>query len=351
VSRIHEAQLGLPDRVPVYGQIHEFAMARSGVSAREFYTNGRLLVESIVETARKFGLDDPHIDYDTYTIEAEAMGMEVDYFDDQAPQLKPTEPLVSEKSDLANLKPPVFGESGRMPFVLDVVRGFQEAGVSSKWHHSMSYTAPFTLATRIRGVEGLLMDVLLDPTFVHDLLTFVTEAVLIPWIDTINSVNETGAALVGGADALASPPFLRVAHLREFVLPYLRRIREHCADEGVVQNYWGEGIVAEPRDLLEFKREASPKVLIVQDPDLAKVGPEISKEFAMEHDIALTLGIGADVITTMSPTEIAERVKHYVEVGKPGGRFLVYLCSVDATTPPENLTAAVAAVREHGSYP
>jgi uroporphyrinogen-III decarboxylase len=56
-------------------------------------------------------------------------------------------------------------------------------------------------------------------------------------------------------------------------------------------------------------------------------------------------------MTTMSPTEIAERVKHYVEVGKPGGRFLVYLCSVDATTPPENLTAAVAAVREHGSYP
>ena len=125
MNRTHEAQLGMPDRVPVYGQIHEFAMARSGISAREFYTNGRLLVESIIETAREFDLDDPHIDYDTYTIEAEAMGMEVDYYDDQAPQLNPTEPLVREKSDLTNLKPPVFGESGRMPFVLDVARGFQ----------------------------------------------------------------------------------------------------------------------------------------------------------------------------------------------------------------------------------
>ena len=81
------------------------------------------------------------------------------------------------------------------------------------------------------------------------------------------------------------------------------------------------------------------------------MGPGLCKEFALEHDIALTLGIGADVMTTTSPAEIAERVKHYVEAGKPGGRFPIYLCSVDATTPPENLTAAVAAVREHGSYP
>ena len=350
MNRIHEAQLGIPDRVPVYGQIHEFAMARSGVSAREFYTDGRFLVESIVETAQEFGLDDPHIDYDTYSIEAEAMGMEVIYYDDQAPQLDPTEPLITEKSDLADLKPPVFGESGRMPFVLDVVQAYQDAGLPAKWHPSMSYTAPFTLATRIRGVEALLMDVLRDPVFVHDLLSFLTEGVLIPWIDTLNSVNETGAALVGGADALASAPFLRVAQLREFVLPYLLKIRDHCADEGVVQNYWGESIVAEPRELLDFKRESSPKVLVVQDPDLATVGPEICKQYALEHDMTLTLGIGADVMTTMSAAEIAERVKRYVEVGKPGGKFLVYLCSVDATTPPENLEAAVAAVAEHGSY-
>ncbi len=350
MNRIHEAQLGVPDRVPVYGQIHEFAMARSGVSAREFYSNGSLLVESIVATAQEFGLDDPHIDYDTYSIEAEAMGMEVIYYDDQAPQLEPLGVLIEEKSDLGDLKPPAFGESGRMPFVLDVVKAYQSAGLPAKWHPSMSYTAPFTLATRIRGVESLLMDVLLDPAFVHDLLSFLTEGVLIPWIETLNSVNETGRALVGGADALASPPFLRVAQLREFVLPYLQKIGEHFADEGVVQNYWGESIVAEPGELLDFKREASPKILIVQDPDLAKVGPELCKEYAVEHDVALTLGIGADVMTMMSPTEIADRVKRYVEVGKPGGKFLLYLCSVDATTPAENLEAAVAAVREHGSY-
>ncbi len=350
MSHIESAQAGVPDQVPVYGQIHEFAMARSGVLAGEFYSNGGLLVEEIVKTAAEFGLDDPHIDYDTYSIEAEAMGMKVNYYDDQAPQLDPTEPLIKEKSDLATLEPPAFGESGRMPFVLDVARGLQDAGLAAKWHPGMSYTAPFTLASRLRGVEDLLMDTLLDPEFVHDLLSFLTEEVLIPWIDTINSVNKSGNAIVGGADALASPPFQRVPQLREFVLPYLLRIREHCEDEGVVQNYWGEGIVADPEEMLEFKVECSPKVLVVQDPDLAKIGPALCKAFAEEHDITLTLGIGADVMTTMTPDQIGERVKHYVEIGKPGGRFLLYLCSVDATTPPDNLKAAVAAVREHGSY-
>ena len=194
------------------------------------------------------------------------------------------------------------------------------------------------------------MDTLLDPEFVHDLLSFLTEEVLIPWIDTINSVNKSGNAIVGGADALASPPFQREPQLREFVLPYVLRIREHCEDEGVVQNYWGESIVADPEEMLEFKVECSPKGLVVQDPDLAKIGPALCKAFAAEHDITLTLGVGADVMTTMTPDQIGERVKHYVEIGKPGGRFLLYLCSVDATTPPDNLKAAVAAVREHGSY-
>ena len=109
-----------PTRCPCTARSTSSPWPRSGVSAREFYTNGGLLVESIIKTAREFDLDDPHIDYDTYTIEAEAMGMEVIYYDDQAPQLDPTEPLIKEKSDLANLKPPVFGDSGRMQFVLDV---------------------------------------------------------------------------------------------------------------------------------------------------------------------------------------------------------------------------------------
>ena len=36
--RLDNAMKGVPDRVPVYAQIHEFAMAELGVSAKDFYT-------------------------------------------------------------------------------------------------------------------------------------------------------------------------------------------------------------------------------------------------------------------------------------------------------------------------
>jgi len=35
---------GIPDRVPVYAQIHEFVRKELGVSAKEFYTTPDILV-------------------------------------------------------------------------------------------------------------------------------------------------------------------------------------------------------------------------------------------------------------------------------------------------------------------
>ncbi|MFQ5795976.1 MAG: uroporphyrinogen decarboxylase family protein, partial [Candidatus Bipolaricaulia bacterium] len=350
MNRIKMAQQGVPDQVPIYGQIHEFAMAQSGVSAKEFYTNGTLLVESIVETAQQYGLDDPHVDYDTYNIEAEAMGMEVRYYDHQAPQLVQSKPLIQEKSDLDHLRPPTPGEDGRMPFVVEVFEAYQKAVDTPKWHPSMSYTAPFTLATRVRGVEAFLMDTVLDPSFVHAVLSFLTDEVLIPWIQMLKEVNKKDEPIVGGADALASPPLLKVEAMREFALPYLLRIRNACGWEGVVQNYWGESIIDPPEILLDFKRDASPKVILAMDPDVEKIGPEIFKRYVDRHGMTLTLGLGADFLAIATPKQIKERIRKYIEVGGMGGKFLLYLCNAAANTPPENLKAAVEAVQAYGVY-
>lgn len=102
------------DCVPIYGQIHEYAMASSGISATEFYTNGRILVESVMETAQRHGLDDPHIGYDTYNIEAEALGMEVRFFEDKVPELV-NKPLLKERTDLKHLHRPIPVKMGECP--------------------------------------------------------------------------------------------------------------------------------------------------------------------------------------------------------------------------------------------
>jgi uroporphyrinogen-III decarboxylase len=51
-----------------------------------------------------------------------------------------------------------------------------------------------------------------------------------------------------------------------------------------------------------------------------------------------------------SPQEVVERVRQYIEVGGKGGRFALLFCNLGATTPPENVKAAIDAVHRYGSY-
>ena len=74
--RFEDVMNGIPDRVPVCAQLHEFAMNEIGATAKEFYTNAQLLVTGTLETQQKYGIDVPVLDYDVYNIEAEAIGQE-----------------------------------------------------------------------------------------------------------------------------------------------------------------------------------------------------------------------------------------------------------------------------------
>lgn len=51
-----------------------------------------------------------------------------------------------------------------------------------------------------------------------------------------------------------------------------------------------------------------------------------------------------------TPKEVADRVKHYVEVGGENGRFALYLCNLGATTPVESIRAAIGAAHRYGTY-
>ena len=87
-----------------------------------------------------------------------------------------------------------------------------------------------------------------------------------------------------------------------------------------------------------------------QDPDVAALGPAFYKEYAEQHDVPLVLGVGASFMALSTPKEVRERVRHYVEVGGKNGRFALYLCNLGATTPPENVRAAIEAVHTYGVY-
>jgi uroporphyrinogen-III decarboxylase len=346
IRRMKIAMKGIPERVPICAQMHEFVMKELGANAREFYTTPELLPIGTLEIMEKYGIDVPFLDYDVYNIEAEGIGQRIVYSDDHMPDIDRSQPLIRGKDDLKKIVTPHFDSAGRFSNVIEMNYLFNKLLGDTP---SASYCAPFSLAANIRGTEQLLMDIYNEPGFARELLDRVTEEVLAPWLFYIKEKipNTTG---ICGNDASGSIPIVSPEVLKEWVLPYILRLRTLCGLEVYVPNWVGERYLKQPEELLDLKLKVCPNYLEAQDPDVAELGPGIFKEFAEKRDVPLILGIGASFLALSTPEEVTERVKQYVEFAGKNGRFGIYLCNLGATTPPENVKAAVAAVHKYGTY-
>ncbi len=115
-------------------------------------------------------------------------------------------------------------------------------------------------------------------------------------------------------------------------------------------NWVGEKFLKNPEEMLDLKHQACPGCSEGQDPDVEELGPALYKEYAEKKNVPLVLGIGAAFMDLSSPEEVVERVRQYIEVGAKGGRFALLFCNLGATSPPENVRAAIDAVHRYGSY-
>ncbi len=340
------AMQGSPERVPVYAQLHEFAMKETGSNPREFYSTPELLTYSTLEISEKYGLDLPFVDYDCYNIEAEAIGQKIVWDDDYMPDVDRSRPLIVSPDDLAKIKTPDFETAGRCSKIIKAQELFLKA---TGLQPTLGFCAPFSFAANARGIEQLIFDMLDFPDFAHSLFTRITEEIIAPWI-LYQKKHFPNVTSIAGSDAAASLPIVTPGIIREWVIPYILRLKELCGPEVTVPNWIGESLLTDPTKMLDLKLEVTTKFIEGQDPDVKKLGPELYKQYAEKHNVPLVLGVGAGFLALSKPEEITERVKHYVEVGKEHGRFALYLCNLGATTPPENVKAAIDAVYTYGAY-
>jgi uroporphyrinogen-III decarboxylase len=343
VARMAAALQGSCPRVPVHAQMHEFVAAQLGIPRPEFFTRPEVMVPAMLEVEARYGLDVASITYDVYNIEAEALGQGIRWSEAGMPDIDRTAPLIRDRDDLSRIRTPDFDSIEASQRVLRMHGLFRSL---TRIEPGLRFCAPFTLATNLRGIEQFLVDIYTDPAFARDLLTRITEEVLAPWI-LYQGRHFPNSTSFCGVDATASPPIVNLALLREWVMPPLLRLRELCGPGVFVDNWVGERYLPQPEAMLDLKRDIGSGVLLGQDPDVETLGPAFYKEYAERHKLPLVLGVGASFLAQSSPEAIAERVRHYVAVGGRGGRFALYLCNVGATTPPENLRAAVDAA--HGA--
>jgi uroporphyrinogen-III decarboxylase len=346
LNRLRTAMSGIPDRVPIFAQMHEFAMQELGLNAKGFFTDPELLVGGYLSVLERYAIDVPTLDYDVYNIEAEAIGQTVIFGEHDMPDVDRSDPLIKSQDDLKKIRTPDFNSDGRLAMVVEINNRFCESVGATP---TLNFCAPFTLAANIRGIEQLIMDILTQPAFAVELFDRIVEELLAPWILYLKEKFPEAKGICGN-DATSSIPIINMDILRDWSVPYIQRLRQICGPEIYVPNWVGESHLKHPEEMLELKLQVCPNFLEGQDPDVAAMGPAVYKDYAEEKGVPLILGVGAGFLALSAPDEIRARVKHYIEIGAENGRFCLYLCNVGATTPAENIKAAVGAVYDHGTY-
>ncbi len=333
----NRALIGPVERNPVFAQIHEFTAHELHIPKSIFYTRPDIRIPALLGVQAKYDLDLPLSTYDVYNIEAESLGQSIILSDDCMPDIDRSHMLIQDKSDIRKIKTPNFESSGRFR---NVVEGVQLFSSLTGFEPGLEFCAPFSLVANIRGIENFITDIYTDPEFARDLMNKVTEEVIAPYIIFLNKLFPN-VSKFGGADATASFPIINYKILENWCAAPILRLRELTGLDVYVGNWVGERYLKNPIQMLDLKLKVASTTIQGQDPDVEALGPEFFKNFAEKSNIPLVLGVGAAFLAQATPDQVIERVKHYVEVGKAGGKFVLYLCNISAATPPENIRAAI----------
>ncbi len=202
------------DRIPNLNIIMQLGACERNVPYSEYCRDYRLLCEGNMICAEKYHLDCVTVMSDPMR-EASAFGTEVTYPHDGVPYAKKL--LLENEEDLLKLKTVDPSASERMTQTVKAVEFYKkelgdEVPVIGWVEGSLAEAAD------LRGVNALLMDLVLNEQFVTDLMDLCLEQ----GIRYAKAQIEAGADIIGVGDAIAS--VAGPVYYRKFALPYERKL-------------------------------------------------------------------------------------------------------------------------------
>jgi uroporphyrinogen decarboxylase len=329
----------VPDRVPVFPNIH-FGTARfGGYTIKEFATDGKKNATSLIGAWRECGYDGVQIGSDV-TVEGEAVGSRVGFPPDNIPAV--VEPFLSEPR-IDRLKMPDPYRDGRMPVLLESTRiAVKEAG--EKAFVVSTVMGPLNLAGQIRGVENLMLDFYDRPGFVEELLDFSVE---------VGSAYgraqvEAGAHGILIGEALASPSMISPAFFKKFIRDRERRLIQALRASGAENTILH--ICGDIRGILADCAMTGTNLIDVDW--MVDIGELIENEEMSRAKITARGNLNpAGVLLSKNPEDVIRESRKLVEANKGKGRFILSAgCNMSPASVPENLRAMVKAAEMFGGF-
>lgn len=180
-------------RVPI---LMQYAAEYIGSNYGAFASDYRVLVEANITCARDFDFDQLSAISDPYR-ETQGFGADIEFIPDGVPRCL-TPPLQNTK-DLSQLLKPNPLKSERMLDRVNAIREFKEN--YDKQYSIMGWVeGPAAEAADVRTVNNFLLDLMLEETFVCELMDVCVDVA----IDFALAQIEAGADTIGIGDAIAS---------------------------------------------------------------------------------------------------------------------------------------------------
>ena len=228
IRTLHHEEVERAPWVPFAG-VH--AGFLKGYTATEMLTDADKAFESLMEVNLLYKPDGQPVIFDLQ-IEAECLGCGLTWADDCPPSVS------SHPLDGSDEEPPVTPcdckiptkESGRIPYVLDVMHRMKEAVGDTTALYGL-ICGPFTLASHLRG-NDLFMDMYDDEDYVKELLNYCMEC----GKRMSNYFIDAGMDVIAVVDPLVSQ--ISKDHFEEFLSEPYTQLFAHIREKGVFSSFF-----------------------------------------------------------------------------------------------------------------
>ena len=286
---------------------------------------------------------------DIYNFEAEAMGATLRIYPDHCSDIDRSEYFIQTPADLDKIKFRGL-DTGRFPFLLRYCEAYKKYTGTDTFP---MFSAPWTLAGNLYGVDNLIMDTVEDPEFVTEFLNRIVDDFHVPMYHALAEVLP-GFHQVSLADAFASVPVVTPEIVRKFIKPSLERLMERLNMPGISMQdtaFFGTAQLSgeERKEYEEFIIWSNDMFFCI-DPDLTELTPEYARQVATDHLVPLMAGISAKQVEFGAIKETVEIIKNFVLKGKNGPTPLFFFFNnLSPKTAVDKLLAAARAVRIYGA--
>jgi uroporphyrinogen-III decarboxylase len=365
-SRQVAAMMGKPDYAPpMAAQIHVHTMTVAKADPKRFFhTDGKYCTGVQSYVSAWYDFEQPlAMAPEVYNYEVEALGGKLLKSENHMSSIDQSDPLIKKPEDMDNIKTPIERDWGRIEYVLDSMNANVELMGSCP---SGAFCGPFSFICGIHSYPRVVRDIRKNPEFIHNLLTWSIDEVLIPYVKLLK--QETGFTDFFGADAWAAVPNTNKPILEEFVFPYNEYLRQQAKKAGISMSVAASGDYCEEDpdrfdpELMKYcwrkmgEEFMGRPMLFMGMGRLEQWPHDLMKEFIAENTTRswtppIMASCSASFMRDATPYELADYVKTMMDDLGRDGHIMWFAVQIPADTPQINVHSFIKAVKLYGKYP